>query len=105
MIPVPAVTKLDIIWGSIGHLPKMADIPDEFTHASNRYVSFVSRWFFDGINPEDVLRLKPREGVEKTRALSAIRAILGSFEPKHEHKNAGCAYLLSEWFELTSETK
>lgn len=28
-----------------------------------------------------------------------ISACLGSYEPKHEHKIAGVAYLLSLWFE------
>ena len=33
----------------------------------------------------------------------AIAAILASFEPKHEHKEAGAAYLLSQWFELRGD--
>jgi hypothetical protein len=48
----------------------------------------------------DLARLTPREGVDKHKALAAIKAIIGSFAPKHEHKTSGCGYLLSEWFEL-----
>ena len=53
-------------------------------------------WFFTGLKE---LRLKPREGVDEQRALRHIRAIMGSFEPKHEHKMASIAFLLEEWFE------
>jgi hypothetical protein len=28
-----------------------------------------------------------------------LKAIMGSFQPKHEHKTAGVAYLMSLWFE------
>lgn len=45
-------------------------------------------------------RLTARPGVDRDKALVAIKAALGSFEPKHEHKEAGCAFLLHEWFEL-----
>lgn len=37
-------------------------------------------------------------GVNFKQAHAHINVILGSFEPKHEHKIAGCEYLASMWF-------
>lgn len=80
-------------------LPAMDEIPPEF-HMSkgNPYTDFVSHWFFEGA---DVGRLTPRENIDKDKALRHIASILRSFEPKHEHKEAGAGYLLSRWFTLT----
>jgi hypothetical protein len=55
--------------------------------------------FFKGLSQEDINELIPKEGIDKIKALKAITSILRSFEPKHEHKEAGAAFLLSEWFE------
>lgn len=98
--PIPELTRIDVVFGNIEHMPAYASVPESFKESNNPYVEFISRWFFGGLKQEDLDRLKPRPGVEKVTALTAIRAILGSFEPKHEHKEAGCAYLLSCWFEL-----
>lgn len=53
-------------------------------------------WFFCGLKS---LELMPKEGIDKSKALRHIRTIMGSFEPKHEHKEAAVALLLEEWFE------
>lgn len=37
-------------------------------------------------------------GVNFKQAHAHIKVVLGSFEPKHERKIAGCAYLASMWF-------
>jgi hypothetical protein len=36
--------------------------------------------------------------VDTNKALAHIQCIMMSFEPKHEHKTAGVAFLLDEWF-------
>lgn len=41
----------------------------------------------------------PEAGVDRYKALRHIHYILGSWEPKHEHKEAGAAFLFNEWFE------
>jgi hypothetical protein len=102
MLPVPTLTDADLAFGSIAHLPAWADIPEAFRRnsgAAYRWCEFVSTWFFAGTN---TALLTPKPGVDKTAALRAVRGILGSFEPKHEHKIAGCAFLLSEWFEFAA---
>lgn len=106
MLPIPTVNRLDVAFGKIDHMPNYYDIPDDFKKMSNPYVSAVSDWFFNGAkglrNGIEINGTKfvARDGVDAMKALAAIRAILGSFEPKHEHKEAGCAYLLHEWFEI-----
>jgi len=45
------------------------------------------------------LELVPKEGVDKDKAMRHIKAIMASWRPKHEDKEAACAFLFSEWFE------
>jgi hypothetical protein len=100
MIPVPELNDVDLAFGNIKHMPKYDSVPEEFHRMNNPYVRFVSEWFALGRTKDDMDRLIAKEGVDKVKALRAIKAILGSWEPKHEHKEAGCAYLLSQWFDL-----
>ena len=105
--PIPDLTRADMVFGHIKHLPPYDSIPEEFRRSSNPYAKFVSDWFFRGRTPDDMKRLKERPGVDRGKAPVAIKAALGSFEPKHEHKEAGVAYLASRWFtdESTWATK
>jgi len=95
MRPIPETTDVDIAFSSTKHMPKMANIPEEFSDHYNKWVKAITEWFFCGIHSH---QLMAKKGVNKTKAIRAIQAILGSYEPKHEHKTAACAYLLSEWF-------
>lgn len=98
MRKIPDINKLDMAFGCVDHLPPMSDIPEKFKGDSPQN-AFVSKWFFLGLRPEDVATLIPKAGVDKQKALIAIGAIMRSFDPPHEHKEAGAAFLLSEWFE------
>ena len=107
MRPVPDVTRADVAFGKIDHMPRYEDVPDEFCRRGGTpFNDAVSHWFFSGAKsiPNGVeiggKQFIAKDGVEAGKALAAIRAILGSWEPKHENKEAACAYLLSEWFEL-----
>jgi hypothetical protein len=85
--------------GDIGELlPSMDDIPDEFDLPGNtKWNKIISMWFFQGLPPET--KFIPKDGIDSNDALRHIAAILRSFEPKHEHKESGCAYLMSLWFD------
>lgn len=99
MIAVPEVNGIDMVFGggAMKILPPMKDIPEEFKRWSGtKWNKVVSDWFYKGI---EGAVWTPKEGVETKKALAAIRCCIGSFEPAHEHKEAGCAYLLSQWFE------
>jgi len=84
--------------GVMGLMPKYEDIPEQFRKwpCKHKFAKFVSDAFYRGCTDIELL---PREGVDQTQAMWQFRTILGSFEPKHEHKEAACVYLLSIWFE------
>jgi hypothetical protein len=96
MRPIPEVAQVDIAFGNIKHIPSYSQIPAEFKGRSNKWCQLFSQIFFSGGKG---VKLTPKEGVDHTKALRAIRAIMVSFDPSHEHKEAACAYLFSEWFE------
>lgn len=96
MIPIPEVKDVDIAFGNIDHLPKWEDIPEEFQKGRSTWNRLFSGMFY-GLKGD--AEVTPKEGVDATKAGRAIRAIMVSFQPKHEHKEAGCAYLMSQWFE------
>ncbi|MNS38114.1 hypothetical protein D3C86_1309310 [compost metagenome] len=77
-------------------LPPMHSIPQDFQNGTTKWNDLVSTWFFRGLKSFDCV---PKEGIDKAAALKHISAIMRSWDPKHEHKEAGCAYLLSLWFE------
>ena len=76
-------------------LPKMADIPKEFDDHFNKWNRAVSKWFFEGIKKE---AFTIKEGIDKEKAFKHLAAIISSWDLKHEHKEAGAAYLMSLWF-------
>lgn len=79
-------------------MPEYKDIPKEFKdqNVRGKWNKVVSDWFFKGLKNA---KWKPNPGVDTEKALRHIGYILGSWEPKHEHKEAGVAFLLNEWFE------
>ena len=83
-------------------MPNKADIPEDIIRGRSIWCQVTSDWFFSGLRN---VNWRPREGVDQTKALRHIQAILGSWEPKHEDKEAAVAYLLSQWFEDVSYTK
>lgn len=95
--PLP-VSQIDITFGGDmdALLPPWEEIPEEFKRDRHPFNKVVSKWFFGRLPPETDFRPKP--GVDANAALRHVVAILRSFQPKHEHKEAGCAYLLSLWF-------
>ncbi len=97
MIPVEVSKEDVILGGDMGKLlPKWDDIPKEFKDGSHPYCDMVSTLFFSGGRFK---RIVAKDGFDAALAFSHIKAILVSFEPKHEHKEAACAYLFDLWFE------
>lgn len=77
-------------------LPDYAGVPEEFKgYGGNPWVKLTEEWFYKGLDGD----LIAKDGVDATAAGRHIAACLGSFQPKHEHKIAGVAYLMSLWFE------
>lgn len=96
-LPVPDVSGADVAFGCIDHLPRKEDIPEAFWKDSHPAARACQMIFFKGGKFSDY-GFKPREGVSAGKATAAIGAALASFDPKHEHKIAGCAFLLDQWF-------
>ena len=88
---------------NVSHLmPPWDEIPDEFRRdwQDGKWQNFVGDWFYRGLqNPQ----FYPTRGIDAEKAYRHVSAILRSFEPKHEHKIAACAYLCSLWFEKVEE--
>ena len=80
-----------------GWLPPYEEIPAEFKKLGNKWAKLVSSWFFNGLDPST--EFHPKSGINKSEAIRHVGRCLRSFEPQHEHKEAGCAYLMSMWFE------
>lgn len=106
MLPIPDTTRIDVAFGDIKHMPKYDTLPEEFRRERGPYCSAVQSWFFIGAKAHpggieiDGKKFTAKPGVPAGKALAAIKAVLGSFEPKHEHKIAACGFMLSEWFDI-----
>lgn len=77
------------------YLPTWDEIPDYF---KNNWIkpSVASQWFYEGLKDAEFF---PRQGMDRNKALQHVKAVLRSWEPKHERKMAGVEYLLSLFFE------
>lgn len=71
----------------------LATIPPDEAH---KWLQFQRAWFSKGLNPDTVVELY--DGIDGEAAFRHLQAIQGSFQPKHEHKEAAVAYLCSRWF-------
>lgn len=78
-------------------MPKWEEIPVQFrAYKGNEWVKFVTSWFFAGWPTDRVLYT--REDVDPNEALVHLSTIMRSFQPKHEHKEAAVAWLMSRWY-------
>jgi len=86
-------------------LPKWEEIPEDFRNESGeakKWVKVLGDWFFAGIKITNIVM---KEGVNQKEAMRHLSSIMHSWEPKHEHKTAGVAYLMSLWFETLEYEK
>lgn len=110
MTPVPEITDADVMFGNISFLPSRDKLPEDFRRnwhsASNIWCAAVSHWFYNGARsgPSGQIIIggrafAPKTGVDGRKALRALRAVIGSWGPQHEHKIGGAGFLMSEWFD------
>jgi hypothetical protein len=99
MYPITDLNNLEIAFPyKVSHLmPTYEDIPSEFKRWSNKWNRLAQYLFSKGLSKE--AQVVQKSGVDVEKAFNQIQAILSSFEPSHEHKLAGVAFLLNEWFE------
>jgi len=79
-------------------LPPYNELPENFRRMRGYWADLTTKAFFEGLSKKDIP--EPKDGIDKGMALAHIKACLVSFEPKHEHKTAGVAYLFSLWFKM-----
>ena len=80
-----------------GLLPEWEEIPNEFKeNYDNKWITLFNQMFYCG---GKLGEMKAKPGIDAQKAWRHIRYCMGSFEPKHEHKTTGCAYLMSLWFD------
>jgi hypothetical protein len=91
------VSDAEMAFGTTKLLPKSSEIPEGFDFmGESKWNKLFSDMFFLGLESLDVT---PKEGVDSNAALRCIKAHRGSWEPKHEAKEAGVAYMMSVLFE------
>ncbi len=106
MLSIPELNDVDVAFPTAPPLPAWDDIPEDFRknwHSdSHPWCGITGKLFFTGGTLSD-FGLTSKDGVDSDKAHRAIRACLGSFAPKYEHKIAGVAFMLSEWFDKAED--
>ena len=78
-------------------LPPLDLIPEAYRSGRAGHVSTYARSMALGRIDESLALIK-RPGVDPELAWTHLCTIASSFEPKHEHKEAALAWLLSMWY-------
>jgi hypothetical protein len=88
------VLRIDLL------LPLYKDIPEDFKLErgdARKWTKIVNEWFFNGMRSVRVI--VKRKEIDQVVAMRHLKEIMNSWEPQHEHKIAGVAYLMSLWFD------
>jgi len=91
----PEVTEADAVFPTFRTIPELLEEAKErgFYGGNTPHNNLFSDLFFNGGNVEF------KKGLDedfKNRVWGYCRCFMGSFEPKHEEKDAICAMLMSE---------
>lgn len=78
-------------------LPAYNLIPEEFRRDRTKWNKIVNTWFACGLEEESAPKV--RAEFDKDKVWRHLSACMRSYEPRHEHKTAGVAYLMSLWME------
>lgn len=104
MLPVPEVSDVEMAFPANPPLPAWDDIPEEFRKNcfsdKDPWCHAAAMLFYQGGKLAD-FGMTPKPGVDMPKAVRALKACLGSYNPSHEHKMAGVGYMLSQWFDLS----
>lgn len=96
-----AFEGIDAAFGArLSDYPQMSDVPEAFQSHNGPYQNVVSALFFRGGGLSD-FGLSFKKGLDHAQAATAIRSLLCSWDPKHEHKTAVVSWALSEWCDGT----
>ena len=88
------VSNADIVFpAGVRHLmPPLGGEPGP----SKKAINFVDIWFYIGVPG---LKFSTKPGIDPKMAIRHMKCIMGSFQPKHEHKVEAVARLADMWFD------
>jgi hypothetical protein len=81
-------------------LPDYYTLPEVFFHELSPYSRYIADLFYGKRVTSEFIA---KDGIDSNAAWRHISYCLRSWVPKHEHKMAGCAYLLSLWFDFVGD--
>jgi hypothetical protein len=95
--PVPDFDDVTVAFGAPGHAYLTRDqMGDDFYGDRNEFTNHASSLFFSGGSILPAGRIWKPE-IDRTKAARAIKAMLCSFEPKHEIKIGTVGFALRDW--------
>lgn len=89
---ISSINDVEAAFSTTRLLPDWDDIPDDFK-LGNAYTELVAAILYGTPLPAGEIELN--DGVEGAMLNRCVHAHLDSFTPKHEHKVAGVAYMIS----------
>jgi len=75
-------------------MPAEEEIPKEFWRGNTKWNKLFNDWFFNGIKD---LQFDLKDDVNGEIMMKHIGAVMGSWAPQHEHKEAAVVFLFSLW--------
>ncbi len=75
------------------YLPEIHEVPDY--PQREQWEDVVHRWFSKGL---DDIGMVSEDDLDREKALQHLSTCMKSYEPKHEHKISGVAWLMSMWY-------
>jgi len=102
----PLVTDIDMAFPCRYRelLPKWEDLTEDEQAMHGPFCNALSGLFFKGGKLADH-GIAVRDGIDKDKVMRYIRATLGDFGPKHEHKIGGIAHMLAKWCDTIPKAK
>lgn len=102
---IDSITKAEAVWGTTRLLPLENQIPKEFWKC-NTYTEIADAMFVGDTPSIESIKVKPGFNEENIESFKqCFQAHLRSFQPQHEHKIAGLAYMISCVMEVTLKKK
>ena len=101
VVEIPEVTDADCAfptrWKEL--LPKWEELTKDEQRGNGPFCNAISSIFYSGGKLADH-GFRTKDGIDSKKVHRYLRATLGDFGPKHEHKIGGIAHMLAKWCEV-----